>query len=690
MMVEPNTIDPHAIKERITSALKDFRFRDKGVLVQFWSPVAVRNRWLLTTWDQPFGVGGADEGLYSFRLKSELHAIVVDVEDTEELRPPGRVYSQKLPEWSFDVDGWGNKYGYIDLPVFESSGDSCVGVLEIITSSNYVDYAFEVQEVSRALKSELHAIVVDVEDTEELRPPGRVYSQKLPEWSFDVDGWGNKYGYIDLPVFESSGDSCVGVLEIITSSNYVDYAFEVQEVLRALKRSQLQPIYFGLTVFVRRTDERRRYELDGILKVLKAVCDDQELPLAQTWSLSGHASFVANSGNIEHSCSSFNRSCIGKVCLSTDITALDEDNYPLVPFAREIGLTSCLAIYITSLELGVEYVIEFFLPHSTDDADVQRLMKAVKQQIQNTSCMRVDIMSAPQVIGGLPFLSWDLDTPPLPITLLTEKGAPQDSEDMEEENMENEPSNSHVVGTSQSIAPYLEQGIGNSDTNPGKVRKKRKRKSSESSITLEKIQKHFGKTMDEAAATLNVSRSTLKRICRNHGIPRWPYRIGTDKSDSPMKSGQTDIVVHTSDSSLAPIFGVSSGRLGTTTVTHDPATLIEQGKHASLTRTNPPDETIVASSVENVVIKAIYEKNTVKFPFYILDGLVKLKELIATRFQLEHESFRLQYRDEDGDMILILCDNDISHAILSSSEPPDSKALIKLFVQLVDNQSFNA
>ncbi|PWA45884.1 NIN-like protein [Artemisia annua] len=464
MMVEPNTIDPHTIKERITSALKDFRFRDKGVLVQFWSPVAVRNRWLLTTWDQPFGVGGADEGLYSFRLKSELHAIVVDVEDTEELRPAGRVYSQKLSEWSLDVDGWGNKYGYIDLPIFESSGDSCVGVLEIITSSNYVDYAFEVQEVSRALKN-----------------------QNLKS----------------LHVFEDP-TFCVA-------------------------------------------DERRQHELDGILKVLKAVCDDQELPLAQTWALSGHASFVANSGNIERSCSSFNRSCIGKVCMSTydlpfyvrdlttwdffkscrerhlensqgvvgrsfssrgswfcrDVTELDEDNYPLVPFAHVSGLTSCLAIYITSLELGVEYVIEFFLPHSTDDADVQRLMKAVKQQIQNTSCMRVDIMSAPQVIGGLPFLSWDLDTPPLPITLLTEKGAPQDSEDMEEENMENEPSNSHVVGTSQSIAPYLEQGIGNSDTNPGKVRKKRKRKSSESSITLEKIQKHFGKTMDEAAATLN-------------------------------------------------------------------------------------------------------------------------------------------------------------------------------------------
>nr|GEW70691.1 hypothetical protein [Tanacetum cinerariifolium] len=653
MMVEPSTIDPHTIKERITSALKEFRFRDKGVLVQFWSPVAVRNRWLLTTWDQPFGIGGADEGLYSFRCKSELHAIVADVEDTEELRPPGRVYSQKMPEWSLDVDGGGNKYGYIDLPVFESSSDSCVGVLEIVTSSNYVDYAFEVQEVSRALKNQ---------------------NLKSPHVFED-------------PTF------CVA-------------------------------------------DERRRYELE-ILKVLKAVCDDQKLPLAQTWALSGHASFVANSGNIEHSCSSFNRSCIGKVCMSTydlpfyvqdlttwdffkfcrerhlvnsqgvvgrsfssrgswfcrDVTELDEDNYPLVLFAHVSGLTSCLAIYIKSIELGIEYVIEFFMPtSSTKDADAQRLMKSVKQEIQNASCMQLDldVMSAPQVIGGHPILSWDLKSPPLPITLLTEKEVPQDSEDMEEDDIEIEPSNSLAVRTSQSIAPYLEHGIENFDTNPGTVRKKRKRKRSESSITLEEIEKHFGKTMDDAAAILKISRSTLKRICRNRGIPRWPYRIGTDKPDSLMKSDQTDIVVHTSDGSLAPVVGVSSEPLGTTTTTHDPAPLTEKGKHVSPIRTNPPDETRVASRVENVVIKATYGKNTVKFSFRILDGLIKLKELIATRFQLKHESFRLKYRDEDGDMILILCDNDLSHAILSTSEPPYSKAVINLFVQPVGYQSSDA
>ncbi|GJT71398.1 hypothetical protein Tco_1030684 [Tanacetum coccineum] len=64
-------------------------------------------------------------------------------------------------------------------------------------------------------------------------------------------------------------------------------------------------------------NERRRHELAGISKVLKTVCDILSIPLAQSWALSGYSSVVANSGNLEQSCSSFNKSCIGKVCMST-------------------------------------------------------------------------------------------------------------------------------------------------------------------------------------------------------------------------------------------------------------------------------------------------------------------------------------------------------------------------------------
>ncbi|GJU33138.1 NIN-like protein [Tanacetum coccineum] len=608
MMVELNILDPHMIKEKITSALKGLRFREKGVLVQFWSPVAVRKRWLLTTWDQPFGVCVADEGLYSYRLKSELRAIVVDGEDNEVLGPVGRVYSQKSPEWSTEC----KIYGYINLPVFEPSSNSCVGVLEIITSSNYVDYAFEVDEVSKALKKQ------------NLKSPN---------------------------VFE-------------------DHIYYI-------------------------SDERRQHELDGIFKALKMVCDNHNLPLAQTWTVSEYCGFGAKSGHLEQTCSSFNKSCIGRVCMSTDnlpfyvrdlsmwefhkacskthlgksqgvvgrsfsscgswfcrdVTEFEEDDYPLVPFARMSGLTSCLAIYLKSFELDIEYVIEFFLPaRSADEADLQRLMKTVKQQIKNTSCMQLDIMLAPQVIGGLPF-TWNLESSPLPITVLSEK----------EEDMENEPSNSVAAGTSQSVIPSLEKGVGEFDINPGKKRRKRKR--SESSIRLEEIKKHFGKTMDEAAAILHVSRSTLKRICRNFGIARWPYRSGPDKTDSLIKSDQTDI-------------------------THDLVSLAINDKHSPM-RKNLSSETIIDNKVENVMIKATYENNTIKFPFSLLDGLGKLKDLIAEKFQLRHGSLSLKYVDEDADLISITSDEDLM-VLLSTFQTQQLKAVIQVFVQLVAQQSSNA
>ncbi|KAJ0817870.1 hypothetical protein HanLR1_Chr00c0407g0748981 [Helianthus annuus] len=146
-MVDQNIFDTYMIKEKIASVLKDLKFREQHVLVQFWSPVPVRKRWLLTTWDQPFGLG-------LYRKKSELCPIVADLEHREKLGSPGRVYIHKLPEWSLDVHTSYNIHGYINLPVFESSSDSCVGVLEIITSSSYADFAFEVEEVARTLKTQ--------------------------------------------------------------------------------------------------------------------------------------------------------------------------------------------------------------------------------------------------------------------------------------------------------------------------------------------------------------------------------------------------------------------------------------------------------------------------------------------------------------------------------------------------------
>nr|GFA46670.1 protein NLP3-like [Tanacetum cinerariifolium] len=66
-----------------------------------------------------------------------------------------------------------------------------------------------------------------------------------------------------------------------------------------------------------------------------------------------------------------------------------------------------------------------------------------------------------------------------------------------------------------------------------------------------------------------------------------------------------------------------------------------------------------AANTLNSMIKETYKEQTVKFPFLLSDGLLKLKELVERRFQLSLGSFTLTYKDEDGDKILLASDSDL-------------------------------
>lgn len=44
------------------------------------------------------------------------------------------------------------------------------------------------------------------------------------------------------------------------------------------------------------------------------------------------------------------------------------------------------------------------------------------------------------------------------------------------------------------------------------------------STSIEEIAKHFDKPIKVASKELDICTTLLKRICRFHGIERWPYR----------------------------------------------------------------------------------------------------------------------------------------------------------------------
>ncbi|PWA45887.1 NIN-like protein [Artemisia annua] len=271
-------------------------------------------------------------------------------------------------------------------------------------------------------------VVEDESEEEDLDPIARVFTRGLPEWTCDITSYLPKYfpqkasaihfdlsGYLALPVFDSTTQLCVGVIEILTSSEYPDFAYEVRQVCDALKKQNLTctRVFDGPA-------ENIPNEWDKIWGILKSVCDDHSLPLAQTWAVSPFTTFVSYDTIINQCCSSFDAKCIGKICMSTvrlpfyarnknlwrfqkacrerhldssrglvgkalsrgscfreDVTKLSKEEYPLGHNAHMSGLTSCFAILLQSVESKAKYVLEFFLP--SDMEDVSHVVQTLKR-----------------------------------------------------------------------------------------------------------------------------------------------------------------------------------------------------------------------------------------------------------------------------------------------------------------------
>nr|GEW09349.1 hypothetical protein [Tanacetum cinerariifolium] len=269
-------------------------------------------------------------------------------------------------------------------------------------------------------------VVGNIYEDGDISPPARVFMQGLPEWTSDLTNYSpqqypqqdlaiscNLHGYLALPVFDSTIGLCVGVIEVLGSKKYMSFAYEVQQIHEALKTQNLtcsQAFDNHATNSITQIpNERRDNELNKILAILKSVCDSCNLPFAQTWAVTPCTSFVSHDKIRKECCSSFDTICIGKVCMSTvglpfevrdllkwkfkdecrvrhldkskgfigralvsrgscfweDVTKLNEEEYPLVHYARIYMVTSCLAIFLHSVEANNDYVLEFHLPSGT-------------------------------------------------------------------------------------------------------------------------------------------------------------------------------------------------------------------------------------------------------------------------------------------------------------------------------------
>ncbi|PWA85634.1 NIN-like protein [Artemisia annua] len=368
---------PHhrIIEQKIRIVLKLLSFREQHVLVQFWLARVAGKHQLLTTSDQPFGVGVATEELCSYRRDSEQIVFLVDKDHAEEdISPPARVFRRGLPEWTSDLNNYKpkdfpqqdtaircNLHGYLSLPVFDSTTSLCIGVIELLMSSKITDFAFEVQQVHKALKTQS----LTSPQVSDFTTPNAPNEQRLIELDI-VHG-------ILKSVCDSHNLPLAQTWAVSPSTSIVAHEKALQASCSNFNTKCINKDCMSTTSLP-------FYVRDLRLWPFREACKRQHLDKSR--SFVGRALLARGTSYCQ------------------DVTELCEEEYPLIHNARMSGLTSCFAVFLHSIAGDDDYVIEFFLPlDSKDGRHVWNLMRTLKHKVEVASRFELGQISPIEFIG---------------------------------------------------------------------------------------------------------------------------------------------------------------------------------------------------------------------------------------------------------------------------------------------------
>ncbi|XP_022748555.1 protein NLP2-like isoform X2 [Durio zibethinus] len=505
-----------SVKKRLMQAIGYLKesTKDRDVLIQIWVPVKREGKHVLTTEGQPYSLNTNCKSLESFRDVSKSYNFPAEEDSKESVGLPGRVFLEKLPEWTPDVRFFG--------------------------------------------------------------------SDEYPRINF-----AHKYnvgGSLALPVFERASGTCLGVVEIVTTTQKINYHPELEHVCKALEAVDLRSSHNFTPPNVKAYNELCQAALPEITEALRSVCKTYKLPLALTWAPCLNQDF----SDFLEACSEHHlfrgQGIVGrafttnKQCFTTDITVFSKTNYPLSHHARMFGLRGAIATPLQSIFTGsVEFVLELFLPKDCHDSEAQKQMLNSLSSFMQQACQSLHVVVDKELeeVVILPVKEMVAASDGRSDKEETQFRIPSSKENSPEESpwiahmmdaqqkgkgvsvsweyQREEPKEEFKVTThwedtqlesynKQVLSDFgqLHQNAGTKASVEGdgggfsssggchiladKRAGEKRRTKMEKTISLQVLRQYFAGSLKDAAKSIGVCPTTLKRICRQHGITRWPSR----------------------------------------------------------------------------------------------------------------------------------------------------------------------